>query len=89
MQEVTLVVDDDRLETITLAAKSCDATGQLSIIKDIDIVRRVTSPLVTASLHESPSPSQHSVEANSLEVVVGRLCSVDSPITIPGVTGGS
>jgi len=47
-------------------------------------------PLVTASLHESPTPSQHSVEgSSSLEVDIGRLSSVDSLITIPGVTGGS
>ena len=71
-------------------AKLCDATGQLNIGKDIDIVRRVTSPLVTASLHESPTPSQHSVErATFIEVAAGRLCSVDSPIAIPGVTRGS
>jgi len=41
-------------------------------------VRRVTTP------------SQHLVEgATSLEVAAGRLSSVDSPIAIPGVAGGS
>ena len=40
------------------------------------------------SLHESPTPSQHSVEGpTSLEVATGRLSSVDSPIAIPGVRG--
>jgi len=53
----------------------------------------VASPPVvgylTASLHESPTPSQHSVEGmTSLDVAVGRLLSIDSPIVIPGVTRG-
>ena len=61
MQEATPIVNENLLEAVTLAAKSCDATTQLCIGKDIDIVRRVTSPPivgdVTASLHESPTPS--------------------------------
>ena len=57
MQEATPVVNENLLEAITFAAKSCGATAQLSIDKDIDIVRRVTSPLVTTSSHESPNPS--------------------------------
>jgi len=52
-------------------------------------VRRVTSPPVTASLHESLTLSQHSFEGpTSLEVAAGRLSSVDSPIAIPRVTEG-
>jgi len=52
-------------------------------------MRRVTTPPVTASLRESPTPSQHSVEGlTSLKVAIGRLCSVDSPIAILGLTGG-
>jgi len=52
-------------------------------------MRRVTSPPVAASLHESPTPSQHSVEGmTSLEVAIGGLSSVDSSIAILGVTGG-
>jgi len=47
------------------------------------------SPPITASLHESPTPSKHSVKGlTSLEVATGRLSSADSPIAIPGVTGG-
>ena len=60
MQKATPVVDEDLLEAITLAGKSCGTTTQL-IIKDIDIMRRVTSPPVvgdlTASLHQSPTTS--------------------------------
>ena len=86
MQEATPVVDDDLLEAVTLVAKSCGATTQPSIGKVIDIMRRVMSPYVIASLHESPTLSQHSVEGLvSLEVAVGRLSSVDSPIAIPGL----
>jgi len=49
----------------------------------------VTSPPVTASLHDSPTLSQHSVQGpTSLEVAAGRLSSVDSPIAIPRLTGG-
>jgi len=89
VQEATPFVNDDLLEAVTLAAKSYGATAQLSISKDIDIVRRVTSPPVTASLHESPTPSQHSIEGpTSLKVVVGRLSSIDSPIAILRVTRG-
>ena len=59
VQEATPIVNEDLLEAVTLAAKSCEATAQLSIDKDIDIVRRVTSPPivgdVTTSLHESPT----------------------------------
>jgi len=89
VQEATPVVDDDLLEAVTPAAKSCGATGQLSIGKDIDIARRVTLTPVTASLHESPTPNQHSAEGpTSLEVLAGRLSSVDSLIAIPRVTGG-
>jgi len=62
VQEATPVIDDDLLEVVTLAAKLCGTTTQLSISKDIDIVRRVMSPPVTASLHESPISGQHSVE---------------------------
>jgi len=52
-------------------------------------MRRVTSPPITASLHESPTPNQLSVEGlTSLEIAVGRLASVNSPIAIPGITGG-
>ena len=88
MQEGTPIVDDDLLEVITLAAKSCSVTAQLNISEDIDIVRRVMSRLVTTSLHESTTPSQHSVEGpTSLEVDAGILSSVDSPIASPGVTG--
>ena len=88
MQEATLVVNDDLLKAVTLVAKSCGATGQLSIGKDIDIERRVTSPPI-ASLHESRTPSQYSVEGpTSPEVATERLFSVDSLIAIPGVTGG-
>jgi len=61
VQEATLIVDEDFLEAVTLATKSCGATAQLSIGKDIDVVKRVTSPPtvrdVTASLNESPTPS--------------------------------
>jgi len=88
VQEGTPIVDDDLLEVITLAAKSCSVTAQLNISEDIDIVRRVMSPLVTTSLHESPTPSQHSVKGpTSLEVDAGRLSSIDSPIAIPRVSG--
>jgi len=52
VQEATLVVDDDLLEVVTLATKSCGTTAQLSISKDVGIVTRVTSPPVMASLHE-------------------------------------
>jgi len=63
--------------------------GQPSIDMDIDIMRRVTTPLVTASLHESPTRSQHLVKGStSLEVAAGRLSSVDSPVAIPRVIGG-
>ena len=90
MKEATPVVDGDLLEAVTLATKSCSATGQLSIGKDIDIMRRVTSPPIMTSLYESPTPSQHSVEGpTSLKVAAGRLSSVEAPIVIPGVTGGS
>jgi len=86
VQEATPVVDDDLLEVVTLAAKSCGVIAQLSISNDIDIMRRVTSPPVMVSLHESPTPSQHSIETPTfLEVAVGRLSSVDSPIAIPGL----
>ena len=89
MNEVTPVVDEDLLETVTLATQSCCVIAQPSIGKDIDIMRRVTSPPITASLHESPTPNQHSVEGpTSLEIAVGRLASVNSPIAIPGITGG-
>jgi len=90
VQEVIPIVDDDLLEAATLTAKSCGATAQLSIGKDIDIMRRVASLPVTASLHESPTPSQHSVEGpTSIEVAAERLSSVDSPIAIPGGGAGS
>ena len=59
--EATPVVDKDLVEAVTLAAKSCGATAQLSIGKDIDIMRRVTSPPtvgdVTTPLHGSPTSS--------------------------------
>jgi len=42
VQEPTPVIDEDLVKAITLVAKSCGSTGQLSIDKDIDIVRRVT-----------------------------------------------
>ena len=79
------------MEALNLVAKSCGVTAQLSIGKDIDIARRVTSPPVagdvTTSLHESPITSQHSVEKSmSLEVPIRRLFSVDSPIAISGFT---
>jgi len=57
VQEATPIVGDDLLEAVTLTAKSCDVTGQFSIGKDIDIVRRVTPAPVMAPLHESPTPS--------------------------------
>jgi len=93
VQEATPIVDEDLLDAITLAAKSCGATAQLSIGKDIDIVRRVNSPAavgdVTTFLHESPTPSQHFVERpTSLKVAARRLSSVDFPIAIPRVTRG-
>ena len=57
MYEATPIVDEDLLEAVNLVAKSCSVTAQLNISKDIDIVRRVTSPPivgdVTTSLHES------------------------------------
>ena len=41
-----------------------------------------------ASLHESPTPSQHSVERlTALAMTARRLSRVDSPIAFPGVTG--
>ena len=88
MQEATPIADKDLLEAITFAAKSCGMTAQLSIGKDIDIVRRVTSaPIVgdvTTTLHESPPTSQHLVEGpTSLEATVRSMSSVDSPIAIP------
>ena len=46
MQEATPVVNEDLLDAIILTAKSCGETAQLSIDKDIDIMRRVTSPPV-------------------------------------------
>jgi len=75
-------------------AKSCGATAQLSIDKDINIVRRVTSPLairdVMASLHESPTPKQHSVEGQTfLEVAARTLSSVDFSYCYSRVTRGS
>jgi len=75
VQEATIVVDENILEAVTLVTKSCGATVQLSIGKDIDIMRRMTSPPIVrdvrASLHESPTPSQHSVKGpTSLEVVM-------------------
>ena len=89
MQEATPIVDDNLSEVVTLATKSCRVTTQLNIDKDIDIMRKVTSLPITASLHESPNPSHHLVEGpTSLEVAAGRLSSVDSPIAILGVTGG-
>ena len=52
-------------------------------------MRRVTSPPAIASLHESITPSQHSVEGPTfIEVTVGRLVSIDSPIAIPGIIRG-
>ena len=92
MQEATPIVDEDLLEAVTLGAKSCGAIAQLSVGKDIDIKRKVTSPPtvgdITASLHESPTTSQYSIEGQtSLEVATRRLSTVDSLITIPGVTG--
>jgi len=93
VQETTLVVDEDLLGVVTLAAKSCGAITQLSISKDIDTVRRVTSPSVVgdvmASLYELPTSSQHSIKGPTcLEVAAKRLTSVDSLIAIPKVTGG-
>jgi len=53
-------------------------------------MRRATPPPVMASLHESPTSSQHSIEgSHSLKVATRRLPSVDSPIAILGVTGGN
>ena len=91
MQEATPIVDEDLLEAVTPAAKSCGTTAQLSIGKDIDIMKKVTLPPairdVTTSLHESPTTSQHSAEGmTSLEVAARRLSSVSSLIPIPGVT---
>jgi len=61
VQEATPVVDEDLLQVITLVAKSCGATAQLCISKDIDILRRVMSRFVIrdvmASLHELPTPT--------------------------------
>jgi len=89
VQEATPVVDDNLLEAVTLVANSSGATGQPSIGKDIDIVRRVTTPPVAASLQELPIPKQYSVEGRtSLKVVAGRMSSVGSPIAILGVTRG-
>jgi len=89
MREATLIVDDNLLKVVTLAAKLCDATGQPSIGKDIDNVRSVTTPPVTTFMHESPTPSQHLVKGpTSLEMAARRLSSVYSPIAIPRVTGG-
>ena len=94
MEEASPVINEDLLAAVTLAAKSCGAIAKLNISKDIDIVKRVTSPLavgdVTTSLHESPTTSQHSVEGStSLEVAVRRLSGVDSLISILGVSGFS
>ena len=36
IQEATPVVDEDLLEVVTLAAKSCGAIAKLSISKEID-----------------------------------------------------
>ena len=59
MQEDIPIVDEDLLDAITLAAKSCGTIAQLSIGKDIDIMRKVTSPLtirdVTICLYGSPT----------------------------------
>jgi len=54
-------------------------------------VRKVTSPPavgdVMASLHESPTTNQHSVEGlTSLQLGMRRLSSVDSPVAITKVT---
>ena len=61
MQEATPVVDEDLLEVVTLVGKSCGTIAQLSINKDIVIMRRVTSPCasghVTTSLRRSPTTS--------------------------------
>ena len=71
--------------------KSSSAIAKLNIPKDIDIVRRGTSPAivgdVTTCLHVSLITSPHLVEGStSIEAVVRRLSSVDSPTVIPGVT---
>ena len=91
MQEATLVVDEQLLEFVSLEAKSSIPIAQLSIDKDIEIVRRVSSTYTvgdaTKALHVSHIVSQHSVERlTSLEVAVRRLCNVNYPIIIPRVT---
>ena len=77
----TPIVDEDLLETVILAAKSHGTTAQLSIGKDIDIVKRVLLPPtvgdVMASSHGSPTTSKHSIKGPTfLEVATRRLSSV-------------
>jgi len=76
---------------VTLAAKSCGATTQLSIGKDIGIMRRVTLPPTVVDVatpwHGLATTTQHLVEGPiSLEVALRRLPSVSSLTTILRVT---
>ena len=91
-QEDTVVVNEDLLKVVTFVAKSCRAIAQLSIGKDIDIVRRVTSPPtirhVTASLNESPTTSKHPVEGpTSFEVLRGVCLVLILLLWFPGLLG--
>ena len=69
MQEATPVVDEDLFEVVTLVAKSCGATVQLSISKDIDIVRRVTLP---PTVGDVTNTNQHSVERLTSHIAIPR-----------------
>jgi len=81
------VVDEDLLDLVTLTTKSYGTTAQLSIGKDIDIVRRVTSHLAIGHLYMGHLLLTNiGLGGQLLLMWLREECLVDSPIAILGVT---
>ena len=92
-QEATPIVDEQLLEDVSRAAKSSAPKATPGIGKDIEIVRKQTSPhevgssasRETEALRASATQSHHSVDGpNSLEVATRGLRSADADVGTPG-----
>jgi len=89
VQKATTVVDEQIPKVINLVAKSSIPTAQLSIDKDIDIIRTVTSPHMLEMRRKfcmSSTISRHSIEGSTSLESARRLPKVGSPSIIPRFT---
>jgi len=96
-QKATPIIDEQLLENVSHVAKSSAPKATLGISKDIEIMRKQTSPHKvgsaasrgTEALPASATQSQHSVNGpNSLEVATRGLLSTAADVGTPGNSKG-